>query len=84
MGIDYVQTSPILYTPEDKTAPFPAPPNNIQDFSSKYYNVYNYKHFIDMINAAFRTTCKHLKERTTAEKYWTYRNNTGEGGDQSP
>ena len=63
MGIDYVQTSPILYTPEDKTAPFPAPPNNIQDLSSKYYNVYNYRHFIDMINAAFRTAFKHLKEQ---------------------
>ena len=30
MDIDYVQTYPILYTPEDKTAPLPAPPNNIK------------------------------------------------------
>ena len=63
MDIDYVQTCPILYTPEDKTAPLPAPPNTIQDSSIKYYNVYTYKNFIDTINAAFRTAFEHLNKQ---------------------
>ena len=33
---DYIQSFPIVYVPEDKTAPLPPPPTVKQYFSSKY------------------------------------------------
>ncbi|MFM7989812.1 MAG: hypothetical protein ACKPKO_61910, partial [Candidatus Fonsibacter sp.] len=44
----------------DATAPIPGPPLLSQDFSSKYYNVYNYTQFVRLINTAFQTTCTDL------------------------
>ncbi|MFM7989029.1 MAG: phage minor capsid protein, partial [Candidatus Fonsibacter sp.] len=40
---------------EDSTAPLPEPPINKQDLTSNYYYVYNYNHFIGMINLALET-----------------------------
>ena len=48
-------TRHVIYTPEDNTAPVPAPPLIQQDISNKYYYVYNYSHFIEMVNATLRT-----------------------------
>ena len=48
-------TRNVIYTPEDNTAPVPAPPLIQQDISSKYYYVYNYSKFIEMVNATLRT-----------------------------
>ena len=56
--LDYDGTSVtrnVIYFPEDNTAPVPAPPLIQQDISSKYYYVYNYSHFVEMVNAALRT-----------------------------
>ncbi|MFM7987992.1 MAG: phage minor capsid protein, partial [Candidatus Fonsibacter sp.] len=54
-------TQNVIYTPEDDTAPEPAPPLVQQDISSKYYYVYNYSHFIEMVNAALRTAFNALR-----------------------
>ncbi len=45
-------TVPVIYEPEDQTAPTPAPPTVKQDTSSTYYFVYNYHHFINLVNKA--------------------------------
>ncbi|MFM7985883.1 MAG: phage minor capsid protein, partial [Candidatus Fonsibacter sp.] len=55
-------TQKVLYTPEDNTAPLPAPPLIQQDISSKYYYVYNYSHFIEMVKRALRTTFFALRQ----------------------
>jgi hypothetical protein len=47
-------TVPIMYEPEDQTAPLPAPPTVKQDISSAYYFVYNYQHFINLVNTALK------------------------------
>ena len=59
---DYIQSAPVIYIPEDKTAPLPPPPYVKQDFSSKYYYIYNYRHFIDMINTALNTSFANLRD----------------------
>ena len=54
-GKTFIKTVPIQYYPEDSTAPLPEPPINKQDLTSNYYYVYNYNHFIAMINLALET-----------------------------
>ena len=54
-GQTFIKTVPIQYYPEDSTAPLPEPPINKQDLTSNYYYVYNYNHFIGMINLALET-----------------------------
>ena len=44
--------SNVYYSPEDTTAPPPASPTTAQDLSSTYYHVYNYQHFIHLVNQA--------------------------------
>ena len=51
----------VMYDPEDQTAPTPAPPTTSQDLSSTYYNVYNYQHFIQLVNTAIQTAWDNLK-----------------------
>ena len=58
-------TRHVIYTPEDNTAPVPAPPLIQQDISSKYYYVYNYSHFIEMVNAALSTAWIALRAAVT-------------------
>ena len=53
-GVNYISTNNVIYVPEDKPAPIPAPPLLKQDFSSKYYYVYNYSHFVGLVNSAFQ------------------------------
>ena len=36
-------TQNVVYTPEELTAPTPAPPISKQDLSSNYYHIYNYE-----------------------------------------
>ena len=48
-------TRNVIYFPEDNTAPVPALPLIQPDISSKYYYVYNYSHFVEMVNAALKT-----------------------------
>jgi hypothetical protein len=61
-SIDYSQSAPVVYIPEDKTAPLPPPPYVKQDFSIKYYYIYNYRHFVDMINTALSTSFENLRD----------------------
>ncbi|MFM7988649.1 MAG: phage minor capsid protein, partial [Candidatus Fonsibacter sp.] len=58
-------TRNVIYVPEDNTAPEPAPPLIQQDISSKYYYVYNYSHFIEMVNATLRTALEDLRKLVT-------------------
>ena len=58
-------TRNVIYTPEDNTAPVPAPPLIQQDISSKYYYVYNYSHFVEMVNAALKTAFLDLRVAVT-------------------
>ena len=58
-------TRNVIYTPEDNTAPVPAPPLIQQDISSKYYYVYNYSHFVEMVNAALKTAWLALRTAVT-------------------
>ena len=56
----------VTYEPEDLTAPIPASPMSGQDLSSNYYYVYNYQHFINLVNKALRLAfnqCKSLIEQ---------------------
>ena len=56
----------VMYEPEDSTAPVPASPMSGQDLSSNYYYVYNYQHFINLVNKALRLAfdqCKSLIEQ---------------------
>ncbi|MFM7990388.1 MAG: phage minor capsid protein, partial [Candidatus Fonsibacter sp.] len=62
--IVYTSTQNIIVQPEDATGPIPDPPLLSQGFSSKYYNVYNYTHFVRLVNTAFRTSVL----RTYAQK----------------
>jgi len=50
----------VEYAPEDETAPTPPAPINSQDLSSSYYYVYNYQHFIHLINKAMETAWANL------------------------
>ena len=58
-------TRNVIYTPEDNTAPVPAPPLIQQDISSKYYYVYNYSHFVEMVNEALRDAFLDLRTAVT-------------------
>jgi hypothetical protein len=62
-GIEYVSTKNVMYEPEDKTAPIPAPPLLKQDFSSKYYYVYNYTHFVQLLNATLELAFAELSDK---------------------
>ena len=56
----------VVYEPEDLTAPIPASPMSGQDLSSNYYYVYNYQHFINLVNKALRSAfnqCRILIEQ---------------------
>ncbi|MFM7983603.1 MAG: hypothetical protein ACKPKO_30185, partial [Candidatus Fonsibacter sp.] len=54
-GDTIITTVPIQYYPEDSTALLPEPPINKQDLTSNYYYVYNYNHYVGMINVALET-----------------------------
>ena len=54
----------VMYRPEDDTAKLPAPPLTAQDFSSNYYYVYNYQHFIRLVNDAFVAALFDLRYKT--------------------
>lgn len=43
----------IQWTPQDLSQPLPAPPLDVQDFTSEYYFCYNQQHWIDLINDCF-------------------------------
>ena len=58
-------TRNVIYFPEDNTAPVPAPPLIQQDISSKYYYVYNYSHFIEMVNATLKSALLDLRVAVT-------------------
>ena len=56
----------VMYSPEDETADTPAPPDKSQYVSSTYYFVYNYQHFIHLINIAIQNAWANLKDNFTS------------------
>ena len=65
-GVNYISTNNVIYVPEDKTAPIPAPPLLQQDFSSKYYYVYNYSHFVGLVNSAFHANLRRRSQSSAS------------------
>ena len=59
--------SNVYYSPEDLAAPPPASPTTVQDLSSTYYHVYNYQHFIHLVNEAIEIARKDLIFKLTPE-----------------
>jgi len=49
-------SSNIIFQPQSTTIPVPPPPigGTTQDLFSEYYYVYDYQHFVDMVNTAFQ------------------------------
>jgi hypothetical protein len=42
----------VIYEPEDLSAPIPVSPQYKQDIATTYYYVYNYQHFVSLVNKA--------------------------------
>jgi len=83
-GEDFTTTSDnfgyasVTYAPEDESVPLPAEPTTIQDLSSTYYFVYNYQHFIHLVNKAIQSAWANLKAKdTTAEQIEFFNLNVG-------
>ena len=66
-GIEYVSIKNVYYEPEDATAPIPAPPLSQQDFSSKFYCVYNYTHVVRLVNIALETAFATLCDKVPTD-----------------
>jgi len=58
-AVTYSVTTPIIWVPQDASAPIPAAPNvtqnKLQDDSTGYYNCYNYTWLVQLITNAFKT-----------------------------
>ncbi len=63
---DFWGFASVEYAPEDLTAPTPAVPTTTQDLSSSYYYVYNYQHFIYLVNKAIEAAWANLKSKFVA------------------
>ena len=59
-GRIYYGAADVMYIPEDKTAPTPLSPLVEQDVSSSYYYVYNFQHFVDLLNTALAQAWSYL------------------------
>ncbi|MFM7983590.1 MAG: phage minor capsid protein, partial [Candidatus Fonsibacter sp.] len=62
-------TRNVIYVPENNTDPLPAPPLIQQDISSKYYYVYNYSYFIEIVNRALRIALFDLRDLYGPEQF---------------
>ena len=63
---DFWGFASVEYAPEDLTTPTPAVPTTTQDLSSSYYHVYNYQHFIYLVNKAIEAAWSNLKSKFVA------------------
>jgi hypothetical protein len=62
-GISLYVEIPIIYIPEDKTAPLPQVPITAQDVTSSYYYVYTYEHWVNIVNNSFVILMNQLKAK---------------------
>ncbi len=62
-NLEKIGFASVMYTPEDETAPTPAPPTSSQDLSSSYYFVYNLQQFIHSVNKAIQFAWGDLKSK---------------------
>ncbi|MBM4179863.1 MAG: hypothetical protein FJ211_11140, partial [Ignavibacteria bacterium] len=60
---DFWGSANVIYEPEDLTAPIPAAPTTSQDLSSSYYYVYNYQHWIYLVNKAIESAWADLRSK---------------------
>ena len=58
---NYFGAADVIYSPEDQTAPTPAQPLQTQDLSTNYYFVYNYQHWVTLVNEAIYNAWIDLK-----------------------
>ena len=68
----YYGTANVMYSPEDKTAPTPVQPLVQQDITSTYYYVYNFQHFVDLLNTALAQAWSNLAAAILAGEHATY------------
>ena len=59
----------VAYAPEDETAVLPELPTISQDLSGSYYYVYNYQHFVHLVNEAIQLAWSNLKDAQTEEVF---------------
>jgi hypothetical protein len=65
--------TPILYDPETESpvlAPIPKPPLIKQDLSSRYYWVYSYQHWVDLINKSIYNPDDPFNVNSAMYKVW--------------
>ena len=62
-----ITTVSVMFEPEDLVAPVAMPPLEKQDLSGSYYYIYNYFHFIKMINMALETAVRDLVRQWRVE-----------------
>jgi len=56
----------LRYWPEDETAPLAEPPTTAQDTRGSYYHVYNYQHFIRIVNEAFDAAVADMRSKVVS------------------
>ena len=66
IGLDKFGYASVTYAPEHESFPPPAAPTTTQDLSSTYYFVYNYQHFIHLVNKAILSASGNLKAKFTS------------------
>jgi len=54
-GVLYESQTPLIFIPQNLNAPNPTPPIVQQDLTSEYYFIYNFQHFVLMLNNALQT-----------------------------
>jgi hypothetical protein len=60
-NILYSYSQRVEFNPQDKTAVLPTMKNGFADYSTGYYNVYNYEWFITLVNKALKDAVYKLK-----------------------
>ncbi len=67
----------VSFEPDDLTVPVPAPPLVKQDMSSTYYHIYNYQHFIRMVNYALSQASRKLRQTYSGNGPYYFTPNIG-------
>jgi len=65
----------INYVPESVSAPTPQPPMTRQDLNSKYYFVYTFQHWVNLVNTALTTAMAQIQ--TDFQTFWTAEGGAG-------
>ena len=64
----------LRYWPEDETASLAEPPASVQDTRGSYYHVYNYQHFIRILNEAFDAAVADMRTKVVSNLLYDWTN----------